>query len=212
MKFYGDDVLISSQMVIPFKTLNQQYFTWRFPKLIDGFFSQDNMPLCCTPTSIRLMDSDFAMAEGIYGRCEGCLKNMLQSICAFSCSPDASKFIKTYISEYDGNLGRGPFVEEMDFFASENYYNTTYESCANIVHPATGKFAMDIACGSFGSARCTPLRWFGFMGNRIENPLAPFQINYLPSDDPEGRFEGEPRTCDDPYPVGVFVFTLSIYR
>uniref|UniRef100_A0A1B0D1E4 Uncharacterized protein n=1 Tax=Phlebotomus papatasi TaxID=29031 RepID=A0A1B0D1E4_PHLPP len=163
-------------------------------------FTNDDMPLCCTPASIRLMDSDFAMAEGIYGRCEGCLKNMLQSICAFSCSPDASKFIKTYISENDGNLGRGPFVEEMDFFASENYYNTTYESCANIVHPATGKFAMDIACGSFGSARCTPLRWFGFMGNRIENPLAPFQINYLPSDDPEGRFEGEPRTCDDPYP------------
>uniref|UniRef100_A0A7G3ABJ9 Putative cholesterol transport protein n=1 Tax=Lutzomyia longipalpis TaxID=7200 RepID=A0A7G3ABJ9_LUTLO len=162
-------------------------------------FTSDDTPLCCTPQSIRLMDQQFSMAEGIFGRCEGCLKNMLQSICAFSCSPEASKFVRPYVEEA-GNLGRGPYVAEIDFVASGEYYNMTYESCAGIVHPATGKLAMDLACGSFGSARCTPERWFGFMGGIDLNPLAPFNINYMESDNPDERFEGAPRTCDDPFP------------
>ncbi|XP_059609454.1 NPC intracellular cholesterol transporter 1 homolog 1b [Phlebotomus argentipes] len=161
-------------------------------------FTSDDTPLCCNAQSIRLMDSQFSMAEGIFGRCEGCLKNLLQSICAFSCSPEASKYVRTYV-EPQGNIG-GAYVREIDFVANADYLNMTYESCANIVHPSTGKLAMDLACGSFGSSRCTPLRWFGFMGDSSINPLAPFTINYFTSENPEERFDGNPRTCDDPFP------------
>ncbi|GAB0099118.1 Niemann-Pick C1 protein [Sergentomyia squamirostris] len=164
----------------------------------DVFKSDDDL-LCCTPQNIQLMDDQFAMAEGIFGRCEGCLKNMLQSICAFSCSPEASKFVHPHI-EPAGNLGRGPYVSEIDFLASSEYYNTTFESCLEIIHPSTGRLAMDLACGAYGSARCTPELWFHFMGDSSINPLAPFSINYFVSNDPEDRFEGEPRTCDDTYP------------
>lgn len=34
--------------------------------------------------------------------------------------------------------------------------NETYNSCKNVVHPASGNLAMDLACGAHGASRCTP--------------------------------------------------------
>lgn len=37
--------------------------------------------------------------------------------------------------------------------------NDTFRSCQNVIHPASGRKAMDLACGAFGVAGCTPRRY-----------------------------------------------------
>lgn len=57
--------------------------------------------------------------------------------------------------------------------------NGTFDSCKNVQVPSTGQLALDLMCGSWGASKCSPTRWFGFMGD-TGNPYVPFQINYLP--------------------------------
>lgn len=45
--------------------------------------------------------------------------------------------------------------------------------------PSTGQRALDIMCGAWGASRCTPLRWFHYMGDAENNPYVPFQITYV---------------------------------
>ena len=54
----------------------------------------------------------------------------------------------------------------------------TYKSCKQVSVPSTGQLAMDIMCGDWGGSRCTPKRWFDYMGSAEGNPFVPFQINY----------------------------------
>lgn len=37
---------------------------------------------------------------------------------------------------------------------------------------------MDLMCGSYGAAKCSPRNWFTFMGDGT-NPYVPFQITYI---------------------------------
>lgn len=34
-------------------------------------------------------------------------------------------------------------------------------------------------CGDWGASRCSPQKWFEFMGDAEGNPYVPFQITYL---------------------------------
>lgn len=72
------------------------------------------------------------------------------------------------------------YIDEVDIYISEEYLNGTFDSCKNVQVPATGQLAFDLMCGSWGAAKCTPMRWFSFMGDATGNPYVPFQINYLP--------------------------------
>lgn len=49
--------------------------------------------LCCDSEMIQIMEANFVMASGLFGRCETCMKNFQKSICAFNCSPKQSKFL-----------------------------------------------------------------------------------------------------------------------
>lgn len=51
------------------------------------------------------MEDGFQQAEGIFGRCQTCIKNMQKSICSFTCAPDQSRFMKPEI--YDSWDGTG---------------------------------------------------------------------------------------------------------
>lgn len=50
---------------------------------------------------------------------------------------------------------------------------------------------MDMMCGSWGAARCSPAKWFGFMGDK-NNLYVPFPINYT-SHAPDGYIPFGPR-------------------
>lgn len=58
--------------------------------------------------------------------------------------------------------------------------NGTFDSCKNVQVPSTGQLAFDLMCGPWGASKCSPTRWFGYMGDAQGNPFVPFQINYLP--------------------------------
>lgn len=54
--------------------------------------------------------------------------------------------------------------------------------------PSTGQLALDLMCGEWGASRCTPLKWFHFMGDAANNIYVPFQITYVNTDKPVGSF------------------------
>lgn len=45
--------------------------------------------------------------------------------------------------------------------------------------PSTGQLALDLMCGEWGASRCSPTKWFKYMGDAENNAYVPFQINYV---------------------------------
>lgn len=69
------------------------------------------------------------------------------------------------------------FVSEVDIYIDENYINETFKSCINVQFPSSGQLGLDLMCGEWGAAKCTPRRWYFWMGDVTED-YVPFQINY----------------------------------
>jgi hypothetical protein len=61
---------------------------------------------------------------------------------------------------------------------TQDYLSGTFNSCRNVQYPSTGQLALDLMCGAWGAAACSPIRWFSYMGD-INTPAVPFQINYI---------------------------------
>lgn len=153
--------------------------------------------ICCTDRQITTMDVSIRMAEGIYGRCKTCLKNLVRSICALSCDTRQSEYIET---EVKTNIVGIEYVSQIWFNITEKYMDETYKSCSEVIHPQSGRLGMDIGCGSFDSNKCTADRWFRYMGDTSVNPdFVPFTINYLLNEDPEHTWVYDPLTCDVAY-------------
>lgn len=153
--------------------------------------------VCCTEESLRIMDDSIDQAEAIFGRCPTCLNNLIRSICAFSCFNGASKFVKRYTEV--NPITQVEYINAIDFHVSHDYLQGVFDSCIEVIHPASGKKALDIACGSYESDKCTPLRWFTFMGDKGSNTLAPFQITYIVEEDENQRFDGPTKKCYEAY-------------
>lgn len=51
--------------------------------------------------------------------------------------------------------------------------------------PSTGQLALDLMCGDWGASRCSPAKWFKYMGDAENNPYVPFQINYVAQNNSE---------------------------
>lgn len=53
--------------------------------------------------------------------------------------------------------------------------------------PSTSQLALDLMCGEWGASRCSPTKWFKYMGDP-ETLYVPFEINYIvtPNVDPIG--------------------------
>ena len=73
-------------------------------------------------------------------------------------------------------------------YITNKYLNGTYNSCNKVSVPSTGQLALDLMCGEWGASRCSPRRWFDFMGDAT-NPYVPFQITYKAVDQKEDDFE-----------------------
>lgn len=80
--------------------------------------------------------------------------------------------------------------------------------------PSTGQLALDLMCGEWGASRCTPLKWFHFMGDAENNIYVPFQITYVNTDRPVRSFVplDPPITpCSKPLNVSITFFEMCIY-
>ena len=69
-------------------------------------------------------------------------------------------------------------VKVVDYHVSQNYAQKVYESCADVVNPSTSGSVLDLLCGPWGGALCSPQRLLDYLGS-ISNGYAPFQINYF---------------------------------
>lgn len=74
------------------------------------------------------------------------------------------------------------YINAIDLYITNKYLEGTFNSCNKVSVPSTGQLALDIMCGEWGASRCTPLKWFHFMGDAT-NPYVPFQITYVNTDE-----------------------------
>lgn len=59
------------------------------------------------------------------------------------------------------------------------HLNLCVYEIVQVIVPSTGKLALDMMCGEWGASRCSPKKWFAFMGDAAGNPFVPFPINYI---------------------------------
>ncbi|XP_014211184.1 Niemann-Pick C1 protein isoform X2 [Copidosoma floridanum] len=140
---------------------------------------------CCDTNQLNTFSANIGMASGILQRCPSCMSNFEKHICEFTCSPHQSNFINvTSVKTANGKA----YIDGVAVFFTTKYLNGTYESCSRVSVPNTGQLAMDLMCGEYGASRCSPEKWFFNMGDS-KNPYVPFQIDYVSSDGPIGRFQ-----------------------
>ncbi|CAL1681672.1 unnamed protein product [Lasius platythorax] len=164
------------------------------------FFENDESPeTCCNADQIITMDTSMGMAEGIFGRCAICVRNMFRLICDLTCSPEQGRFVKVTKNDTDAGI---EYVVESEIHVTEEYINATYNSCKNVVVPSSGYLAMDVGCGSHGASGCSPKLWYEYMGNPKTNPVTPFKMNYVYDIDDEWGdkpWNAEAKNCSEAY-------------
>ncbi|XP_041982247.1 NPC intracellular cholesterol transporter 1 isoform X2 [Aricia agestis] len=149
-----------------------------------------NGPVCCDSSQTDVLKSNIQIALNILDRCPSCSDNFKRHICAMTCAPNHSEYLKVVKTEpYNNETNR---ILAIDYHLSAAYMEGTFTSCANVQMPSTGQSAMDLMCGQWGSASCTPQRWFDFMGD-VTVPQVPFQINYKNGTE-DGLTPADPKT------------------
>ncbi|XP_046748991.1 NPC intracellular cholesterol transporter 1 isoform X2 [Diprion similis] len=141
---------------------------------------------CCSPKQLETLNTQVNQGAVLLQRCPSCLNNWVKHICEFTCSPVQSKFIdvtSTNVTD-DGKI----YVDQIDLYITDRYINSAFNSCKGVPYPSTGQLVFDIMCGQWGASKCTPKRWFDFMGDS-DDGYAPFQITYINTDTPQHGFE-----------------------
>lgn len=122
----------------------------------------------------------------------------MKGICGIACSPDQDTFLEVLEIKNSAVFIGKQYVNKVEYRIDLNYTTSTYESCKQVVHPSSGRQAMELACGTEAS-KCDPDKWYFYMGDPGVNPLVPFKIDYVNSDNPNDRFTAETKMCDEAY-------------
>ncbi|XP_070495795.1 NPC intracellular cholesterol transporter 1 isoform X3 [Chironomus tepperi] len=151
----------------------------------------DNVLTCCDNEQLIEFNNQIKLASGILNRCPSCMNNFVRHICEFTCSPHQSDFIKVKKTEINPDFENKTYIDEIDIYIEDEYFNGAYDSCKHVIYPSTGQLALDLMCGEWGASKCSPAKWFGSMGD-ASNPFVPFQINYLPQNSSNRNDEIKP--------------------
>lgn len=143
---------------------------------------------CCSSTQLRELSSSINIAAGFLKRCPTCMENFVKHLCTLTCSPYQSNFIRVENTSVVPKNESFSYVSNITVFLTNKYMNGMFDSCKQVQVPASGQLALDIMCGRWGATKCTPHRWFQFMGDYVGNFYVPFQITYIGSDVPVGQF------------------------
>ncbi|KAH0539660.1 hypothetical protein KQX54_007034 [Cotesia glomerata] len=185
----------------PAKLLNNDTAELKLKELCPHLFSDTEHPeTCCNSSMISTMSSKIGMLQ-IFERCQSCLKNIKRSICDITCAKTQSTFMAATKIEIDEYTNKS-YIEEIEVYISEEYINATFDSCRGVLYPATGESAFDMACGKYGLSRCTPKRWFTFMG-QMSKMFGGFTMTYIYEPDQEKNLT-EPlnpptKSCSEAY-------------
>ncbi|XP_067002483.2 NPC intracellular cholesterol transporter 1 [Anabrus simplex] len=140
---------------------------------------------CCDTAQLITLDRNIGMAAGLMKRCPSCMKNFVEHICDYTCSPKQSSFIN--VTKYDG-LPNHEYITAIEVYITNTYMSGTFNSCKGVSVPSTGQLAMDILCGEWGASKCTAQKWFTYLGNTTQNSFVPFEIDYVATDEPTKGF------------------------
>lgn len=141
---------------------------------------------CCDTPMLKAFDSSILIAANFLKRCPSCMHNFVQHLCDMTCAVDHSRFLN--VVDVQTNDKGVKYINGIDFYIGNDYMDGTYKSCKGVSVPSTGQKALDIMCGQWGSTRCTPFRWFEYMGDAQNNLYVPFQINYKNTTKPVDKF------------------------
>ena len=97
--------------------------------------------------------------------------------CHSTCDPNQSVFMGVDPAKVSAGD-----VTEVVYSVSHDFAFGLFNSCADVQNPSSGKKALDMLCGTEAS-KCTPKYWFQFMGDPALNPMAPFQIDFIISNE-----------------------------
>ncbi|XP_055840064.1 NPC intracellular cholesterol transporter 1 isoform X2 [Episyrphus balteatus] len=132
---------------------------------------------CCDAEQVQILNSNIAKAGAFLDRCPSCMGNLVRHICDFTCSPNQSNFL--YVNDTQTSKSGKVYVSAVDLHITSEYLNSTYKSCSQVSVPSTGQLAFDLMCGEYPASRCSPTKWFHFLGDTESNGYVPFQINYI---------------------------------
>ncbi|XP_066902030.1 NPC intracellular cholesterol transporter 1 homolog 1b isoform X2 [Halyomorpha halys] len=139
---------------------------------------------CCDVNMLKTMDSQLTLAANFLKRCPSCLSNFLEHICSLTCAPDHSRFLN--ITDIEIAEDKRPFVNGIEFYITKKYVQGVFDSCKQVYVPSMGQLALDVMCGSWGSSRCSPEKWFTYMGDMNANAYVPFPMDFKYTDEPVG--------------------------
>ncbi|XP_067212878.1 NPC intracellular cholesterol transporter 1 isoform X4 [Linepithema humile] len=142
--------------------------------------SGNGINTCCDMNQLINLDTNIKLASNFLKRCPSCLDNLVKHFCDFTCATNQSKFINvTEKAKTDKGV---EYINAIDLYITNKYLEGTFNSCNKVSVPSTGQLALDLMCGEWGASRCTPLKWFHFMGDAANNMYVPFQITYVNTD------------------------------
>ncbi|XP_046672378.1 NPC intracellular cholesterol transporter 1 isoform X2 [Homalodisca vitripennis] len=169
------------------------------PHLAEG---NGSINLCCDDAQLKTMDSNIKLAANFLARCPSCLTNLLAHICDFTCAPDQSRFVNVTETAVTA-LGK-TVITGIDVYISESYMSGVFNSCIQVSVPSTGNLALELMCGQWGASRCTPRKWFDYMGDPALNTYVPFKVAYVSVPSTNASIDGfqvlnpEIRACNVP--------------
>lgn len=142
------------------------------PDMMNEIVEDDgSVNTCCDTAQVIDMTTNFRQLEMLFGRCPACTDNIKKNFCYFTCHPRHSNFlVPTALYGNESTLS----VFSTDYYITDFYTSTTYDSCAKVYFPESNAFAMEIACGNYGE-NCNDHLLYTFFGN---NDFAPFNISY----------------------------------
>lgn len=130
----------------------------------------EELELCCDVGQI--MDMVKGMTQTVaFSRCPICVRNFLNHICEYSCSPNQYNFMSDFVVNkttdgvgtiFNSNKIRQKFqrflfseyIYELSIALSERYATETYDSCKGVSNPSSGGLVLDATCGKYASTYC----------------------------------------------------------
>ncbi|XP_034244049.1 NPC intracellular cholesterol transporter 1 isoform X2 [Thrips palmi] len=134
---------------------------------------------CCDVFQLQTLDKSIRLGHQFLKHCPSCMNNFAEHFCSFTCRADQSNFMEA-VDFKENKVGNKTLISisGINLHVTAKSLQGIYDSCSGVFVPSTGQRALDLMCGSWGSALCSPLRWFTFMGDARNNPYVPFQMTY----------------------------------
>ncbi|KAG8906478.1 hypothetical protein FRB99_006793 [Tulasnella sp. 403] len=147
-------------------------------------------PVCCTKEQVDTLQSNFQQAESIISSCPACRNNFRDFYCTFTCAPNQADFL--HVTSTQRSSTNETAVKSLDFYVSEQFGRSFYDSCKDVKFSATNGYAMDFIGGGAKNYSA----FLQYMGKERPGLGSPFQIDFPPPPNDAG-LDFQARSCAD---------------